>query len=293
MGMLWETDVYLSEIEKQLDEIDVVSFDIFDTLLLRTVAVPDDIFFKVGKRLQEEYPNTYDFPPEVFAGMRREADAQARKKAWEAEEAEEITLDHIYEQFRLNDEYVACAKACELAVERENVYLNPNMADFISYCHKLGKKLALVSDSYLNRVQITELLSTAGLDLSLISTLIISCEYKVLKYNGKLFQILTDAFPDVPKARILHIGDNPHADMDGAACAGIRSAYYGMIPQTLLHYMSVERNHFGCSPDTVASLRKLAMGSVPHEYRKSEERFFFEAGCSVFGVIYTFFAEWI
>jgi len=292
-GMRWEEDIYLSKIAEQLDQAEVISFDVFDTLLLRTVATPEDIFIEVGKRMQKLFSGRNPFPPEAFAGMRREADARARKMAWELKKAEEITLDDIYHEFHVDSEYVSCAKACELQVERESVYLNPNVVGFLRYCLEHGKKIALISDSYLSKKQLGELLYAAGFDLSLVHILIVSSEHGVLKSGGKLFHVLLDAFKTIPPNRYLHIGDNRRADVDGASSVGMRAAYYGAIPSGVLHPMAMERDYFHCNLGELASLRKLAMHSVPNEYRQGEERALFELGSFVFGTVYAFFAEWI
>ncbi len=291
--MKWEDDIYLGKIAEQLDQFEVISFDIFDTLLLRTVAAPEDVFIEVGKRMQRLFPDRYPFPPEAFAGMRREADARARKAAWELRRAEEITLDDIYHEFHMDSDYASCAKACELNVEQESIYLNPNTANFLRYCYDQGKKLALVSDSYLSKQQLGGLLSAAGFDLSLVHVFIVSSEYGVLKSSGKLFRVLLDAFRAVPPDRFLHIGDNRRADMDGASSTGIQTAYYGVIPIGVLHPIAMERDYFHCNLGEVTSLRKLAMHSIPLTYRLDEDRILFEVGSFVFGTVYAFFAEWI
>ena len=47
--------MFKEELKKMLDNNDVISFDIFDTLLLRNVFQPADIFRVVGRYAIEKY----------------------------------------------------------------------------------------------------------------------------------------------------------------------------------------------------------------------------------------------
>ena len=59
------------ELVKLLSEYDVVSFDIFDTLILRPLAKPTDLFYILEKRLNIK----------CFHDLRIEAEVQARKES--------------------------------------------------------------------------------------------------------------------------------------------------------------------------------------------------------------------
>lgn len=290
---VWQNDVFLREIENKLDEVELVSFDIFDTLLLRTISKTEDIFLEVGKRMLELYPDYYGFSPEVFAGLRREAEMRARRKAKDKNDADEITLDGIYDEFQLACDYVECAKKFELEIQYKNIYLNPNIVDFIHYCKKKKKQVAFISNSHLGQEHIRNCLYSLGVNIFNTEVIIVSGDFGVLKQEGRLFRILQVFFPTIPANRMLHIGNDYHADIKGAESAGMQAAYYGAMSCNLLHHISVEQNHFGNNLNAISSLRKLALNTIPQKYFQAEERFFFETGCSIFGVVYTFFAEWI
>ena len=65
---------------------DVISFDVFDTLLLRPFSRPEDLFLLLGQRLQ--YPG--------FQTIRMKAEAQARQIKKEQSGAGEVTLEEIW-----------------------------------------------------------------------------------------------------------------------------------------------------------------------------------------------------
>jgi len=288
---MWKQDKYLRRISKQIESAKLVSFDVFDTVLFRTVSAPHRIFFNAGKRLNELYLQ-YGFSDEVFAGMRREADALARKRVWENSQYEDVTLDEIYDEFCFDDEYKMHAKECELETEARYVYLNCYMESFLRYCREQGKKVAMVSDTYFSEQQIKRLLEGSGFDTSLVDFFIISSENRVLKYNGKLFKKLIEAVPGLNLQDLLHIGDNRTADIEGADIAGIRAEHYPVIPCSGLHPLIVEPFTFG-TVEAILSLRKHACALVPDCYNTSEEITLFEMGASVFGAVYSAFAEWI
>ena len=71
------------------DNIKVVSFDIFDTLLVRPVIAPVDLFKIIGIRS--------GYPAVQFMEMRRIAEQEARKK--KSFNIDDIKLEDIYVQF--------------------------------------------------------------------------------------------------------------------------------------------------------------------------------------------------
>lgn len=287
---MWKKDGYIRKIEKSTNGAQLISFDIFDTTLFRTVSTPDKIFLRTGEYLHKLYPE-YDLPSEVFAGMRATAEDLARKRAWETSQHEDVNLDEIYAEFRFDNQFRQRALDCELETEARHLYLNPCMEAFIRHCRELGKTLAMVSDTYFSKHQIIALLEACRFDVSLIDVFVISSESRVLKHDGKLFHRLLGTSKVMPE-QVLHIGDNKIADIDGAEIAGIRAEYYGVIPRTELNPMSIEVKSFG-SAEAIVSLRKLASSLIPQQYKTSEEITLFETGASVFGSVYTAFAEWI
>ena len=78
----------ISHYQKIIDQYDYISFDIFDTLILRNVAIPSDIFYLVENKEKQSLstiPNFHD--------KRIEAEQLARKKKG----FKEITLNDIYD----------------------------------------------------------------------------------------------------------------------------------------------------------------------------------------------------
>ena len=70
---------------------DVISIDIFDTLVLRKTYKPTDVFLFMDKWFMELSGRQFD-----FSHARIHAEATARKVS----KFEEVTLDEIYEVFQ-------------------------------------------------------------------------------------------------------------------------------------------------------------------------------------------------
>ena len=74
------------------DEIKIVSFDIFDTILTRLWARPEDLFVKLEENLFK-----YNSSWKNFAFERIQAELEARRSK---EFSKEVTLEEIYNWLR-------------------------------------------------------------------------------------------------------------------------------------------------------------------------------------------------
>lgn len=73
-------------------EYDLVSFDIFDTLLFRTTARPSGVFEKIWESAGDL--KLTDISPQEFAKLRIEMERRARNK----KKTREVCLEEIYEE---------------------------------------------------------------------------------------------------------------------------------------------------------------------------------------------------
>ena len=72
--------------------ITTVSFDVYDTLVRRTITPPSQIFFETAARINKNFANI-KIDPETFRQIRINAERLARSDTT----LEEINLDKIYE----------------------------------------------------------------------------------------------------------------------------------------------------------------------------------------------------
>ena len=135
----------------ELMKYDVVSFDIFDTLIFRTVDTPIDVFYLIGEKLGIQN----------FRGIRVWAEFDARMKHKERSGHTEITLQDIWENL-IEDVGSVCSveDGMQLEIDTEfNVcYANPFMLKVWQELLKAGKETVIVSDMYLSSGVLREIL---------------------------------------------------------------------------------------------------------------------------------------
>lgn len=184
--------------------IEVVSFDIFDTLVLRSVKDPKDVFDIV----ENIYNSNECTSISRFKERRVEAEDLARKTTTK----EEITLDDIYIQEPLSvfDSQIRLKlMTLEIEIEIKVCYANPQIKPLYSKAINEGRKVVITSDMYLPKAVIASILMNCG--YSNYSSLFLSCEENMTKRTGSLFRKVISTLNVSPK-QILHIGDNIISD---------------------------------------------------------------------------------
>lgn len=179
--------INITEIIKQIDKYDVVSFDIFDTLLKRNVKEPADVFRHMEKK----------YGIEGFCVNRLRAEKIAREK----KNGQEITLKDIYNEMRADFTKEEIETESELLIANE--WMKPVYKKAIE-----SKRVIIVSDMYLPEEFIVDILKREG--ITGYEKLYLSSSLNKTKSSGELFDcVLSDLGKD---SRILHIGDSYKSD---------------------------------------------------------------------------------
>ncbi len=198
---------------KDLLQYDVISFDIFDTLILRPFATPSDLFMVVGNKL-----NIID-----FMRIRVEAEKKAREEAIVMKGTHEVTIYEIYEKVsRRTGLDVQKGVETEFETELEFCFANPYMKRVFEILQDQGKEIILTSDMYLPLDMMEKLLASCGYDG--YSKLYVSCDYLCNKRNGGLYKNIRHEWGD--KKAIVHVGDNYVTDIESAKKHGLDARYY-------------------------------------------------------------------
>lgn len=211
--------LHCQELAAQIHRHDVVSFDIFDTLLYRPFRHPADLF----DFMAEDVAKITGSAAISFREERQQAERAAFKRAVAAGRGE-ISIDEIYMEFaahlHLSPEVSARIMQLEMQLERDFLY--PRMSGFLAFqeARSLGKKILLISDMYLPHSFLEEVLHKAGYQG--YHKLYVSSSYGAKKHSGKLYDaVLQDL--NIPAASILHVGDNLAADVQKAKEKGIKA----------------------------------------------------------------------
>lgn len=198
---------------KDLMQYDVISFDIFDTLILRPFSKPTDLFMVVGNKLK-----IID-----FMRIRMEAEKVARDESMVLKGNHEVSIYDIYEKVsRKTGIKVQEGVSAEIETEMEFCFANPYMKRVYDLLKDQGKKIILTSDMYIPADMMVKLLKSCGYEG--YQKLYISCDYECNKRNGGLYKTIRHEMGN--DAKIIHIGDNYTTDVNSAKSNGFYTSYY-------------------------------------------------------------------
>lgn len=193
-----------------IDKYNIVSFDIFDTLLIRMTPNPNNIF----EIVESIFSECFEYKP--FCRDRIIAEENARKKTFK----EEITLTDIYDAFtNYSNEELEWLLRKEVEVEREMLLLNPSVIPIYSYCLEKRKKIIIQSDMYLSSDIIKDILRVNNIRYDYLA---VSSELNMTKKSGTMYRDTVEKINCLPK-EILHFGDSLKSDILMARKNGINS----------------------------------------------------------------------
>ena len=209
-----------AELVDYLMKVDVISFDIFDTLIFRPVCAPTDLFFFIAEKL-----HFMD-----FERIRKEMEWKARQKAYKRNGSYEVTLEEIYDEV---EKWTGISKEVgmktEIETELEFCFANPYMLEVYNLlCERIkgtNKKIICVSDMYLPAWVLEKLLKECGYES--FSDIFVSCETMQSKADGSLYREVMKKYGSNKK--YIHIGDNPESDGKQAKKNGWKSVHYSNV----------------------------------------------------------------
>ena len=185
----------------------MVSFDIFDTLLLRRGTTPESVMGAVAEQIKAD--------AREFISKRKEAERQARLRA----DGGEVTLDDIYNHMRRD--YPKASPAMEIEAELDACTANGRVLPLLEWA-LANRRVVLTSDMYLDSATITGLLTKAG--ITGYEKIFVSNECGCDKRTGELYRHVAKVIGS-DTADIAHIGDSLKADVLGARKAGVKPIF--------------------------------------------------------------------
>lgn len=199
------------ELKDKIDKADIVSFDIFDTLIMRKVFSPEDVFRLLGEKVRAELKLDCE-----IASIRAQA-AQCGAYA---------TINEIYGYIKkctnLTDKNISDIMKMEKDTDIDLCIVRRDIADLYEYCLTCGKEVYFISDMYYTIQDIKRILDKCGVTVPDDEHIWISCEKKADKVSGSLWE---KYFKLVGKGnKCLHIGDNKTCDVNTVSdsiCLGL------------------------------------------------------------------------
>lgn len=254
-------DYPLLSVDEYIDRLknyDIISFDIFDTLIFRPFALPTDLFFLLGE--------TFDHMD--FKNIRIQAEWDARVKCKAQNGHMEVGLKSIWENLE-KETGISAREGMEREQETELrlCYANPFMLEVWNRLQSMNKQMIIVSDMYLPKECIITLLENAGYMGA--KKIYVSNAYHKSKAEGGLYREVIKEWcnTDIEAVRIksgnvlsgkerkqcanagylnangfsmVHIGDNPHSDKQMAKKCGIDVLPYPNISKNTLLYRPMD-----------------------------------------------------
>ena len=261
------------EMAKRLAQYDVISFDVFDTLIFRAVSNPTDLFYFIGEKL-----NYLD-----LKNIRIKVENDLRNEKRNKKESGEISLDEIWERMEIEagipkEE----GKAAEWECEKKFCFANPYMLEVIKELKKMNRKYIVISDMYLSEHDIRHLLKINGFDD--VEGCFVSSEIGKSKSDGTLYSFVKSELGADKK--YIHLGDNWHSDVKNAEAAGIKAEWYPNINEKGMKYRAEDMSVMTGS--IYRGLINTYIHNGLNEYSKAYEFGFIYGGLFVMG-----YCRWI
>lgn len=263
-----------------IHNISLVSFDIFDTLIMRKLSRPIDVFQEVADN--SEINTRLTLSPYEYAQYRIEAEYFARKKT----SKQDVCFNNIFSIYSFNEHLVKKLKKTEIEIETKKSFINHQILDVIALLINMDVKVILISDMYFSSSNIRNIFFN-GNELLTSLPLYSSCDYGLTKYSGDLYQLVSKK-EEVDYSNWLHVGDNLYSDIKAAQTLGINVFAYGYI-EYFNKVSMIEYSKYQLKAKFQA-VRRIA-STVDSNIDVEEQ--FFSLGSFIWGPVLLSFADWV
>lgn len=196
-----------------IDEIEVVAFDVFDTLLYRNVS-PNQVYKIWSNKVIEEFK--IRIGTEDFLDKRKKAGWIQKVKnllnGLDNETTYKQLMWELYNNTKMTVSFDVFYEKCiqiALDIEKEYCFKNLSICKYLDTARRKGKIVICISDYFLSSIQLNELLYSKGIFLDHVFS---SCDYCRLKSTGNLYETVGLKL-GISLDKILMIGDNKISDL--------------------------------------------------------------------------------
>jgi FMN phosphatase YigB (HAD superfamily) len=185
--------------------VNVVSFDVFDTLVLRPFEKPTDIWSFISPEVEKIIGKKINFKK-----IRKNAEKKARAKSLPAEE---VNLDEIYSHLtQIPLKFRNAIKYLEIESEMRLCFKRFSGSLLYEKAKEKGLKIVAISDTYFESSMLKQLLKKIGYEIDIV---ISSSSVKKTKKSGTIYPEVLN-FLGIKAEEMLHIGDNKNSDIEKA-----------------------------------------------------------------------------
>lgn len=275
---------------QEIEPAEIVSFDFFDTLFMRSVCNPRDVFRLLGMWIEAEAIN--EAKP-VFDLMRQRDKAKEKVR-------ENYSLDELYRQIQQMSgaapDWLKKVKSKELELEREQLVPRNEMLSLLQHTQEMGKKIYIISDMYLPEVFYRDVFKQYEISIP-TGHILLSNELNRTKADGTMWKYYAENIVKGRKA--LHIGDHQRADIEEPLKYGLKTylapSVWDMLQASSMREVAA---HICSDYDTVIMgciLKKLFHN--PYELTETDGNVQiqnnYDMGYCVFGPVILTFLLWL
>lgn len=203
------------ELVQKIDYSDVVSFDLFDTLIMRRVFSPEDVY-RLVERKAENCNICSKKTLNDFLAIRPIASSMCNDNSY---------LMDIYkiigDKLGIDENDLNNLMNLEIETDIQLCIPRKTILKIYDYAVEKGKDVYIVSDMYYPLGVVRKILESCGIRVDDDSHIWISCEKHMDKASGCLWNKFTKEV--VRGRKCIHIGDNIQADVENPKKFGIES----------------------------------------------------------------------
>lgn len=274
--------------KKMIDNHDVVSFDLFDTLIMRQIYLPQDVFRLVEKQINEKYNININFAVERQMVLREFG-------------SYEPSLDDIYDKLqkklKLSCVQTKLIKETEIETEKKLCVPRREVIELFRYAQEQNKQIYIITDMYLPKSVIIGLLKKCNITDIKPENIWVSCEMQLTKSSSLVWDKFRKHINS--ELRILHFGDNIISDIKQAQKYEI-DTYFIMSAKEMLENSSIsELSSYVISLKDAVHMGLLIskLYNSPFELNKRKGKLYIKDcdtfGYSAFGALFTGFIFWL
>nr|WP_319392822.1 HAD-IA family hydrolase [uncultured Desulfobacter sp.] len=201
--------------------IQIISFDFFDTLVIRKTDPPEETIKITCEKISQM--GLIHLSGKKIFELRQKIEKELRQKSLNSGFDSEISIEDIYLEMIKKTGINLSEKQLldiELSVELSLLFINPGIKSVLEQL-KEKYRLIITSDTYYPLWMIRCFLKEVGL-FDYFDKIYCSCDVKLNKGTGNLFKYILE-HENVNSDRILHLGDNALSDYNVPRNLGIQS----------------------------------------------------------------------
>jgi FMN phosphatase YigB (HAD superfamily) len=252
-----------------------VSFDIFDTLVVRETVLPKGTLLLAKRNSKHKTPLAWRLGVEHALRITNGVLNQGRETSFT--QISNLVSEKSIDAEKLTDK--AGLKARPLGLELLNEAIS------------IGAKISYISDTTYTSIEIEGILQEAGIPIA--GKIFVSSEHRATKREGDLFDIVRESV-NIKVSDWLHVGDDLRADGTSPKSRGISVLHTPKQIEVLNKLIHEDHLESLLTKNNLSGL--ITLGILCSEAETNNEFVdddYYRLGTSIIGPLVTGFAEWI